>query len=181
MALPVLAKPEKLQVDRNDFGRADSLSYNILTLVADERYDRALEQMREFVEKDSGYPVLRNRIERHMNHGMDIVSAIRTKRNFPGFKSLTASKQNELMEKTLYHFEELKMVLKKVERIQVDVKLEDIRSTVIVVRAIVMAAIAVVIVAFVREASRGLFSTLLDVVDDFFGMITDYVLSFLGL
>lgn len=181
MGLPALAKPDKLQVDRKDFGRADSLCYNILTLVADERYDSAIEQIREFVEKDTGYPVLRDRIERHMHHAADIVSAIRTKRNFPGFKSLTASKQNELMEKTLYHFEELKLVLKKVERIQVDVKLEDIRSTVIVVRAVVMAAVAVVLVAFVREASRGLFMTLMDVVDDTFGMITDYVLSFLGL
>lgn len=180
MGLPAL-RHDRLELDRRDFGRADSLCFNILTLVADEKYDRGIEDLTAFVENDSGYPSLRGRIERHANHGIDLINAIRTKRNFPGFKSLTAAKQNELKEKTLFHFEELKFVLKKIERIQVDVKLEDIRSTVIVIRALVFAAFGIVMVAFIQEISRGLFSTTFFVIDDWLTSSANYLMELVGL
>jgi len=180
MGLPAL-RHDRLELDRRDFGRADSLSFNVLTLVADEKYERAIEDLNAFVENDSGYPSLRSRIERHANHGIDLINAIRTKRNFPGFKSLTAAKQNELKEKTLFHFEELKFVLKKIERIQVDVKLEDIRSTVIVIRALVFAGLGIVMVAFVQEISHGLFNTAFFVIDDWLTSSANYLMELVGL
>lgn len=179
MAAPKLT-PENFQVDRNDFGKADSLCFNVMTLVADEKYDRAVKQLEEFNEKDSGYPTLRTRTERQISHAIDIVNAIRTKRNFPGFKSLTASKQNELLEKTLFHFEELKYILKKIERIHVDVKLEDIRSTVIVLRAIVLSVVAILVVAFIKEVSGGLIYSTLSVLEEIFGTAADWFLNLVG-
>ena len=172
---------EALVIDRKDFGRSDSLSHNVLTLVADEHYDRAIENLKNFLENDSGYPALPMRISRHIKHAVDIVNAIRAKRGFPGFASLTAAKQKELIEKTLFHFEELKYVLRKIERIHVDTKLEDIRSTAIVIKAIVYAAIVVVMVAFLREASKGLFYTLSSVIEEYFSRVSDFICDLIGI
>lgn len=180
MGAPVI-NHQKIDFDRRDFGRADSLSFNILTLVADENYDRAISQLNSFLETDSGYPSLRDKIERHVGHAIDIINAIRTKRNFPGYRSLTAAKQNELKEKTLFHFEELKQSLRKIERIQVDVKLEDIRSTVIVIRAVVVCAMAIMVVAFLKDISEGLLLTSSRVFDERINYATNLILDFLGL
>ncbi|MEN0059325.1 MAG: hypothetical protein AAGB31_10870, partial [Bdellovibrio sp.] len=38
-------------VDRTDLGRPESLRYNILTWVLDERYDRAIDELREYLER----------------------------------------------------------------------------------------------------------------------------------
>lgn len=180
MGLPVI-NHQKIELDRKDFGRADSLTYNILTLVADEKYERAVNDLTSFLETDSGYPSLRAKIERHCGHAIDIINAIRTKRNFPGYRSLTAAKQNELKEKTLFHFEELKQTMNKIERIQVDVKLEDIRSTVIVIRAVVVCAFFVLFVAFLKEISDGLLLTSSRVFDERINWATNQILDFIGM
>lgn len=165
-------KNDELGKAGRDLGKADTLRYNVLTYVVEENYDSAIRELREFYNTESEFPKLKDRIERYVQHGIDLVNAIRAKRNFPGMKLLTVAKQQELNEKFVAHFGELTQVLKRIERIQNDLRLEDIRSTVWIVKAAITAAIAVATIAFLLDVNQWLLQTTVVVVDDLFKEFT---------
>jgi hypothetical protein len=160
-----------------DMGRADTFRYNVLTYVVEENYEGAIRELKTFLEADSEYPKFRERIDPYIQHGVDLVNAIRAKRKFPGAQMLTMAKQQELNEKFVAHFSELQGILKKVERIQNDLRLEDIRSTVWIVKAAITSAIVIAVVAFLLDVNQGLLQTTVVVVDDLFHEIAN---SFFG-
>lgn len=149
----------KLDSDRTDLGRADTLRFNVLTWVLDERYDKAIQELKDFLAKPSDFPSFQDKITRYIHHSIDLIYAIKAKRNFPGINSLTRAKQQELREKFKEHFQELQYVLKKVEKVEHDLRVEDARSTIYVVRALWFALISVVVFAFGLEITRGLART----------------------
>lgn len=171
----------EFKVERQDLGRADTLRYNVLSFVVEENYEKAVQELRKFLDKDTEYPKFKERIERYIMHSIDLVNAIRAKRKFPGINSLTMAKQQELNEKFRVHFNELQYVLKKIEKIQVDLRLEDVRSTVWVVRAIMNAAIVIAISAFLLDVSRGLLKTAWVVIDDIFVNLTAWLFQMIGM
>jgi len=162
-------------------GRADTLRYNVLVFVVEENYDRAAQELKNFLEIDSAYPNFRKRIERYINHAVDLVNAIKAKRRFPGVHSLTMAKQQEIVDRFHDHFNELQAILKRVERIEQEMKLDDVRSTVWVVRALVNAAFAVALCAFVIEGARGLMSNAALVTDDIMATATDTICKFFNM
>ncbi len=156
----------KLETERADMGRVDTLRYNILNWVLEESYDRALKELREYLEAESEYPNFHERVNRYVLHGIDLIYAIKTKRHFPGINSLTRAKQQELREKFKEHFRELQQLLKKVEGIEADMRITDARSTIYVVKALWLSCVCILIVAFMAEFVRGLGYTMLVVFDD---------------
>lgn len=168
-------KEENFQIERTDMGNADTLRYNVIVYVVEENYDKAIQELEAFLQKDSGYPKFRDRVERYVRYGIDLINAIRAKRKFPGIHSLTMAKQQEITDKFHEHFNELQFVLKKIEKVKNDTKLDDIRSTVYVVKAVVNAAFAIAILAFFLEGTRGLLSDFYIVADDFFLGLADTI------
>ena len=118
------------KLSRDGIGQVDTLMYNVCTYVAEEKYETAIEALEKFLNQDSEYPKFKVRVEKYVRHTIDLVHAIKAKRSFPGIQSLTMSKQQELVEKYREHFDEMKEVLKKIEKVQNELKMEDIRSTV---------------------------------------------------
>ena len=171
----------KLKIDRKEMGRADTLRYNVVIYVVEENYDRAIHELKSFIEKDSEYPRFKSRIERYVNYAVDLVNAIRAKRRFPGVHSLTMAKQQEIIDRFHDHFNELQSVLKRIEKIQEDLKLDDVRSTVLVIRAVVNSAFAIAILAFVLEGFRGLGANFYTVSLDWITTTTDSILKMLNL
>jgi hypothetical protein len=182
MAEPANKKDKiAINISREEMGKADTLRYNILTHVVNESYELATKELNSFLETESPYPNFKDRLGRYVTHATDLVHAIKAKRKFPGMNSLTYAKQQELSDKFMEHFDELKYVLKKIEKIQNDMKIEDIRSTVIVLKALINAVFAVAVVGWILELSGGLFKTGLAVIEDFFLYLTDWVFQILGL
>lgn len=166
--------------DRADLGRPDSLRFNILTWVLDERYDKAIEELRDFLEQPSEYPNFKSKITRYIHHSVDLIYAIKAKRSFPGINSLTRAKQQELREKFKEHFRELQYVLKVVEKIQGDLRIQDARSTIYVVRALWFSLLGVVLLAFWIEIFHGLAKTSYIVFDEAFGNIANWLAELIG-
>lgn len=164
-----------------DFGKADSLRYNILSWVLDEKYDKSINEMRRFIETPSEYPNFRGKAERFVNHAIDLIYAIKAKRNFPGIASLTRAKQQELREKFKEHFRELQFTMKKIEKIQVDLRIEDARSTIYVIRALCLAALGIATLAFILEIINGLALTGHVVITDLVDRGTNWLFSLIGL
>lgn len=181
MGLPARKEDFQIQVDRSDMGAADTFRYNVLTYVVQEQYDRAIEELRDYLEKESDYPSFQSRIERYMLHAIDLVHAIRAKRNFPGAAYLTMAKQQELNDRFRLHFQELQQVLKRVEKIHIDLKLEDIRSTVYVVRALAFAIGAIALTAFMLDLTGGVVQSTRIVFDEALSELTRWIFLKLGI
>ncbi len=164
-----------------DFGKADSMRYNMLMWVLDEKYDKAIQEMRTFLENPSDYPNFKEKVERYVSHGIDLIYAIKAKRNFPGIASLTRAKQQELREKFKEHFRELQIVMKKIEKIQVDLRIEDARSTIYVIRALWISAACIAGLAFFLEVVRGLAITSHVVLNDLLDQGVGWLFSLVGL
>lgn len=146
----------KLDATRDQLGRADSLRYHTLRLVLDEKYDQAIQCLKDYLQTSSPYPDFISRITRFVNHAIDLVHAIKAKRNFPGIHSLTRSKQFELREKFREHFDELQFVLSRIEKVENNLRINDVRSTLYVVRALWMATMCILFVALLMDIMGGL-------------------------
>ncbi|WP_413578669.1 hypothetical protein ACLVWU_09085 [Bdellovibrio sp. HCB290] len=168
-------------VDRSDLGSPESFRYKILTWVLAERYDRAIEELKDFLEAPSEYPDFKGKVTRYIHHGIDLIYAIKAKRGFPGINSLTRAKQQELREKFKEHFKELQYVLKTIEKIQTDLRITDARSTIYVVRALCAASLGIIILAFWLDIVNGLASTSVIVFDDAFGRLANWLVELVGL
>lgn len=169
-----------VSVDRSDLGRPDSFRYSILTWVLDERYDKAIEELKDFIDRPSEYPNFKEKITRYVYHSIDLIYAIKAKRSFPGINSLTRAKQQELREKFKGHFRELQVALKIIENIRGDLRIQDVRSTIYVVRALCIATLVVVVFAFWLEFVNGLGKTAYVVFDDGFGQMATWVAEKIG-
>jgi hypothetical protein len=168
-----------LHIDKHELGKADTFRYNVSTHVVDEKYDLAITALRDYLELDSEFPQFKDRITRHIEHSIDLINAIRVKRNFPGAASLTMAKQQELNERFRQHFDELQATLKQIEKIRTDLRVQDVRSTVLVLKTLVNSVFLIVIAAFITEAGGGLFSTTVSVLDDYFISLVDWIFKVL--
>lgn len=168
-------------LDISDLGVPDTVRYNILTFVANEEYDRAISYLKDFLNRDSDYPNFKDRVDRYINHAIDLIFAIRTKRNFPGMSLLTKSKQNELRERYRDHFQELKSVMRKVETSQEELRLSDIKSTTILVKSVWFSVVVVVVSAVVIDIFQGLGQTFFIVFDDYLSKALEYVFKFFNI
>ncbi len=180
MAAPVLKrdfKPE-IAIDRNDLGHGDTLRFNVLSYVVEGNYEKAIYEIKNFLDRDFEFPQFKPRVERYLLHAIDLVNAIRAKRNFPGAQMLTIAKQKDLNDKFMAHFQELQYLLKKVEKIQRDVRVEDIRSTVLIVRVLIHSVIVLAIFAFATEIHGGLLQTTVVVFDEIFSNLTTWIFKF---
>lgn len=119
------------KVHAND---SDGIRYVILRLVVDGNYDKAVEDLEIFMSSKDHYPKFESRANPYKTHCSDLIRAIEAKRHFPGLTQLSASKHQELFDKVVEHFEELKTCLRKIEIVEKEEKLKDLRSTVLFVR-----------------------------------------------
>lgn len=170
----------ELGLEKTDFGKPDSLRYKVLHMVLQEGYDNAINELKNFTESDSEYPKFKEKVERYISHCVDLVYAIKAKRNFPGMSSLTRAKQQELMEKFKEHYKELQVMLRKIEKVESDLRIEDARSTIYVIRALWLASLSLVVIWFVTEVFRGLALTSTVVFDDLITKTTDFLFGLIG-
>ncbi len=168
-------------LDISDLGRPETLRYNVLTFVINEEYDRAITYLKDFLNKESPYVSFKLKTERYVQHSIDLIFAIRTKRNFPGLSSLTRAKQHELKEKFKEHFQELKFVIKKIENCEEELRLNDVRSTQIVVKAVWISVVLMAVSALGIEMFRGLGLTAYTVFDEYVTISLDWIYKVLGL
>lgn len=148
-------------------GKIDSLRHTVLSSIVRGDYDKACEDLDRYVLLKADFPTFKHRTEAHIQHCKELVNAIRAKRNFPGLTAMTMSKQQEMLDHVLAHFEELKHVVKHIERIAKDCALEDVRSTAWLLKIISYVVIAVVGVAFMLDFTKSLGRPLMVVYNDF--------------
>ncbi len=160
-----------------DFGRSDSLRHHVLSWVMHQNYEKAIEKLKEYIDTASEYPQFQEKTTRFVSHCIDLVYAIKAKRNFPGLNSLTHSKQKELSDKYKLHIKELQGTLMRIEQIYENLRIRDVRSTVYVIKAAWICCFAIVAFAFLLELYNGLASTSNTVVLEFVDRLLNLIFS----
>lgn len=152
---------------RQTSGSGGSLRQAVLSRIVEGDYEMAGMEIDAYIDERDELPDLRDKTDRYVEHCKELINAIETKRNFPGLSSLSASKQQEIMEKVIDHFDELKAFLKKIEKAYMDLRVVDVRSTVYVLKALSYTTIAIMSVAFMVELFSGLGDSLNVILDEF--------------
>ena len=158
-------------------GRGDTLRSTVLTSVVMEDYERAKDEIVAYVDLKFQFPTFQQRVHRLVTHCRDLIEAIKTKRNFPGLTQLSLSKQQEIHEKVLEHFEDLKRHLRQVEKIEREHKLEDVRSTVWVLRAVVSSLALILALGLALDVQSGAFAPVFAVTDSYLEGITTWIVN----
>lgn len=171
----------KLQESQRAEGRLNSVRGDILSMVVREDYDSAKRELTAYVENKTAYPLFQDRASRYVSHCCDLIQAINTKRNFPGLAALSLAKQQEIHEKVLEHFEELKANLKQVEKVERESKLTDMRSTVWVVKACCMTVAAITIAALIIDIQAGMFNSFIRVTDHLVDDASTFIVNLIHL
>jgi hypothetical protein len=144
----------------------DELKRNVLVFVTDGNYDEAISLLHRFLAIESDYPNYKSKTERFVKHSIDLINAIRAKKNFPGLNMLTRSKQQEIGDKITDHYNELQFSLSRVGVVLQQIKREDVRSTLWLFRSLVYAGWLIMIIALLVEVSGGLYRIGSIVIDD---------------
>jgi hypothetical protein len=163
-----------------DFGKTEGYRNTILMLVTQENYVQAIEELRNYLSCHVEFPEFKNRAERYILYAIDLVNGIKAKKSFHGIHQLATAKQQELHERAFSHLEDLVLTLKKIERIEREVRLEDVRSTIWVVKAVVHCTLAILFIAFILEMSRGILSAASVLIDHSINGWINWIFDHLG-
>jgi hypothetical protein len=125
--------------------------FKILTLVCEQHYDQAVAEIKSFQKLKSNYPKYKEKTARLFEHAEGLVKAIETKLNFPNLSNLPPSKQDEIYQKINENWDDLKLSLRRVKTIESDFMVQDARSSIYVVRAILFSFIFLLVVFLLKE------------------------------
>ncbi|MCB0394774.1 MAG: hypothetical protein KDD25_09450, partial [Bdellovibrionales bacterium] len=137
-------------------GLAYGLGQTILMLVSQNNFDLAIKELEGLKKTHSKLPILYKKSGRYIDHCVELVSAIKMKKSFPNLRLLPVSKQEEMRDRVIYHFEDLKRSLKQIEKLEASIRLSDSRSTLWVIRSFAISVFAVVAWAIAIEAYRSM-------------------------
>lgn len=159
---------EKLARSIKDVSQADSLTHSVMSFVISKHYDLASKELDLYVEFKSDFPGFGDQVGRYIEHGKDLIHAIRMKREMPGLENLSMAKRQEISDAVVYHFDELKSTIKQIEKAEYQMRLTDLRSTVIVVKTFSYCLLALLVGAFLADVYGGLAKTFHTVLADSF-------------
>lgn len=164
-----------------DLGRVDGVRYTILSLVVDGRYNAACKELEVYVDSKNEYKSFQKRAQKYIRFCQDVIRAIETKRNFPGLAAMSLSKQQEIYDRVIIHFEELKKTLKRIERVEREYKLSDVRSTMWVVRVLMNVIIFFFFLSVSMDLNGGVSNSFKLVFDAVTYDLTSKIINLLGL
>lgn len=132
----------------------DRLENTVLSFVAKDKFDVAVRELRFYQEIMKDLSPFVDRTSRVFDHCEELILAIKAKKSYPAMDTLPMGKRQEMLERVQEHFDELQRLLKRIEQVENDIRIQDTRSTVWVVQAIVISSMMIVILAVILEAFR---------------------------
>lgn len=159
----------------------NKLRHAILHYVVDQQYQIAKRELQAFVSAKTEYPQFQDKANRYVEHCLDLISAIEAKRGFHGMNSLSFSKQQELFDKVIEHFDELTEFLKRIEFVEKDARLIDVRSTVWIVQTISVCAFSLLVFGFISEINGNVINTVISIIDSDLSVMAKAIYKLIGL
>lgn len=134
-------------IDTAEGSNSISFGFTVLSCVAHGNYDRALKELDCVGDGFEEYVYFKVRTTRFVEHAKGLVAAIRVKHMIGKTPHINKSKQRELSDKIADHFLELKRTIVMIEKIQKNVRAEDLSSTIIFMRTFFYSVATVILFA----------------------------------
>lgn len=163
-----------------DGGLGGNLRHMVLDALVGGHYQRAKEELDRFVDEKVDFPNFQHKANRIRKYCADLINAIEAKRNFQGMGGLPLARQQELYDRVMEHFNELKGHLQAIERIEREARLDDIRSTAWVLKATSYCVFIIAGLSFFLDVQSGLASSVTAVFESYVNDITQWLVKFLG-
>ena len=135
-------------------GNSYSMRHSVLSCVASGNYETALREIDALENIHKDFDALISRSRRILAHIRELIEAIKLKRSFPNLRTMPLAKQEEMQDRIVEHFEYLKEAIKKIEKIEADIRVQDVKSTLWVIRALAVSGFSIVLWALILEAYR---------------------------
>ncbi len=161
----------EIRLSESITGRLDGFRHTILSLVVEGRYDVAIAEISLYSTTDQKLPVFKRRAERFLSHCEELIRAIESKIKFCQTRTITRSQKHELYTMVIRHFHELTDSLKKIERIENDIRVNDLKSTVWVLKAFIMSVGCIILFGMTREAVLSMSKPMNVIITDLINMI----------
>jgi hypothetical protein len=142
------------------------IQFEILNLVKSSNFEKAQSRVRDFQSKKSTYPNYKAKTDRLFDHSSELIKAIEAKIKFPNLNQLPQSKQDEIFLKIYENWEDLKLSLRRIQSIERDLMIQDSRSSIYVVKAVLFSVVFLLLVYIFNEFSHGFTRQILGFVHD---------------
>ncbi len=176
---PLVKLEEELIREANKSDRAGTLTHRIMMLIAYKSYSQAVSEVKEYIQmRSKEMAALYLGAHRYVLRIETLSKAIEKKRSMPHLEKQSAAKQQEIFELVKEYFGELRGQLKGIETVERSLMVEDVRSTVWVVRAVAFSLIAILVTGFLVDISTGAYDTIVNVLKDYILRFCDWILGF---
>lgn len=150
---------------RNVGGKTNGLRHLVLSSVVDGNYDGAIKELRLYEDLNSNLPIFKNHTERYFSHCEELIRAIDSKFKFAESKSITRTQKQDLHAMVRKHFRALSDSLRQIETIENNIKVQDLRSTIWVVKATTISVTMLLMFFSVMEARGQLLRPIVNFVE----------------
>lgn len=155
----------------------DSLKKTVLTLASHGNFEAAKRELAFYQKSENRMPGFEARSRHYVRHCMDLLDAIYNLKNIPNMDSLRAAQQKAIRERIIRYAEDLSSTLGRVEKVTNDLRIQDIRSTLWVLRTFSLCIITLFCLMAFKEAFYSLSSPLGSLVSE----ITQKIFSLMGI
>ncbi len=152
-------------LSRNVVGKANGLRHVILSSVVDGNYDGAIKELRLYEDLNSTLPIFKVHSERYFSHCEELIRAIDSKIKFSGSKSITRTQKQDLHAMVRKHFRALSDSLRQVETIENNIRVQDLRSTIWIIKAAILSVSTLLAFFAFMEARGSLIQPILNFLD----------------
>lgn len=157
---------QKLNVKIRTLRFNESLKTAVLSAMVDQKYEECESLLSNYSSSYDKFVEFQFRAEPYINHCLNLVKSIQIKRGFPQITSMPIIKQQELMDKVVDDFNELRLYLVRIEVMHKEVIYRDILSMTILIRTIMVCAVIFTVVAGAISIGAGGFDFLLNFIDE---------------
>ncbi|MDZ4678277.1 MAG: hypothetical protein SGI74_12300 [Oligoflexia bacterium] len=145
--------------------------HEALSAVAEGRYEDAVVKISEYQKRKAHVVMHKAKTERLFDHARELISAIKAKKTFPNLTSPPQSKQDEIQQKAHENWNDLKATLRRVKAIEAEISLQDARSSIWVIRALILSTMVILGCFIINEAFRSFGKSFSVVLDDMIKLI----------
>ncbi len=130
----------------------DSFTQAIIAITARHNFDRAKKELAYYEKEKAKIPGFTERTQHYFNHSRNLIDAIAAHKNIPNFELLRTAKKKALREQVILYLKNLQETLIRIERVDNDLKVQDVRSTVWVVRTFGFCFITIIFAISLKDA-----------------------------
>lgn len=132
----------------------ESLKKMILTLASTGNFEGAKKELEFYEKAGRNTPGFQKRTEHYFRHCLELLDGIENLKHFPNFDNLRAAQQKQIRERIQTYAADLSSILGRIDKVSNDLKIQDVRSTLWVIRSLTFCSISILLgIAFVEAVA----------------------------